>query len=408
MELTFYPDTKSWIECFNQSDYKDEIILLKGARKFSMERLTQKLAGRQHNTVLEINLSNMAHNLNVYKELLQPNVKIMVMVKAFGYGSGAAEIAHTLVFNRIDYLAVAYIDEGIELRKHGIHIPIMVMNPDPMLASELMSLKLEPTLFSLEELKNLKRNGFKGRVHIKLDTGMNRLGFKKEQIEDLLSELSGSPEIEVGSVFSHLSSADLPEQDAFSRQQIQNFGAWSDYIIRQLGYPVLKHLLNSPGIARFPDAQFDMVRLGIGLYGDDPSSELKKKLVPVSSLITTVAQVKEVKAGESISYGRTFIAEKDMKVAVLNIGYADGFRRSLSNGKGRVAIDGMIVPVVGRICMDMCIVDVSDLEGIYAGDKAEIFGEKIGLRTLAKQLDTIPYEVLTGISQRVRRVYTEE
>ncbi len=408
VQTRFYPGTEEWLSSFSESDWNEAIVLLKGDRSFRMERITRQLQGKQHSTVLEINLNNMVHNLHVYRDMLGEQVGVMVMVKAFGYGSGAAEITQTLQANHVDYFAVAYVDEGIELRKNGIHTPVMVMNADPLMASELMQSNLEPAVYSLEQLMSLVQNGFKGSIHIKLDTGMNRLGFKEEDLESLLAILKTHNEVQVTGIFSHLSSADLFEEDGFSLEQIDTFDKWSAMLMQEIGKKVMRHLLNSPGIARFPQAQFDMVRLGIGLYGDDPSSKVQDRLLPVTELTTRVAQVKKVRAGESVSYGRTFKASGDLKVAILNIGYADGFRRSLSNGRGEVIIRGRRVPVIGRVCMDMCMADVSGIPDVSPGDRVEIFGKDITLRELAAKMDTIPYEVLTGISQRVRRLYTEE
>lgn len=294
------------------------------------------------------------------------------------------------------------------MRNNGVHIPIMVMNPDPGLVQAMLQAQLEPVIFSFDQMQKCLDAGYRGAVHLKIDTGMHRLGFAPEELPELARRLQEFPAIRVISVFSHLSSADMPEQDAATLQQIAVFRAACTELNNLLPEPFLRHLLNSPGIARFPDAQFDMVRLGIGLYGDDPSSSVQSQLLPVFVFRTTIAQVKTIQAGEAVGYGRSYIAVKPMRIAVLNVGYADGFRRSLSNGKGKVAIHGRTVPVVGRICMDMCMADITDLPEVEPGMEAEIFGHHIFLREVAAAMETIPYEVLTGISQRVRRVYLEE
>ena len=408
LDSRFFLTTEEWLATMDTRRYEHAIILLKGARAFRMERIASRLEWKLHNTVLEVNLTNMVHNLHVYQSMLQEGVRTIVMVKAFGYGSGAAEVAHTLSFQRVDYLAVAYADEGLELRNNGVHIPIMVMNPDPGLVQAMLQAQLEPVIFSFDQMQKCLDAGYRGAVHLKIDTGMHRLGFAPEELPELARRLQEFPAIRVISVFSHLSSADMPEQDAATLQQIAVFRAACTELNNLLPEPFLRHLLNSPGIARFPDAQFDMVRLGIGLYGDDPSSSVQSQLLPVFVFRTTIAQVKTIQAGEAVGYGRSYLAVKPMRIAVLNVGYADGFRRSLSNGKGKVAIHGRTVPVVGRICMDMCMADITDLPEVEPGMEAEIFGHHISLREVAAAMETIPYEVLTGISQRVRRVYLEE
>ena len=408
LDSRFFPSTEAWLESMEAERYQHAIILLKGARSFRMERITSRLEWKLHNTVLEVNLTNMVHNLQVYQSMLQEGVRTIVMVKAFGYGSGAAEVAHTLSFHRVDYLAVAYADEGLELRNNGVYIPIMVMNPDPGLVQAMLDAQLEPVVFSFDQLQKFLDAGYRGGVHIKLDTGMHRLGFDVNALPELVEQLLRNPQLEVLSVFSHLSSADMPEQDAATRQQIAIFRQACELLKERLPKPFFRHLLNSPGIARFPDAQFDMVRLGIGLYGDDPSSSVQSQLLPVFVFRTTIAQVKSIQPGEAVGYGRSYIAEHPMRIAVLNVGYADGLRRSLSNGKGSVTVAGKRAPIVGRVCMDMCMVDVSHLPEAAPGMEAEIFGHHQSLRELAAAMETIPYEVLTGISQRIRRVYLEE
>lgn len=406
----FYPDTQAFLKNFKPANWKDAIILVKGARRFRLEQVVEALELKLHNTELQVNLSNMVHNLHVYRSLLPQGVRIMAMVKAFGYGSGAAEVAGFLAYHKVDYLAVAYADEGLELRRNGIHLPIMVMNPEPSAFRQLMLHDLEPEIFSLEQLQGLLEvaGGETLKVHIKLETGMNRLGFREKEIPALIALIKSHPEIIIQSVFSHLSSADLTEEDTFTREQINQFQRLSNMIQEATGAVFLRHILNSPGIAKFPEACFDMVRLGIGLYGDDPTESVQQRLLPVSTLLTSVAMCRNIEPGESVGYGRSFIASQPMRIAILNIGYADGLRRSMGNGKGSVWINGSLAPIVGRVCMDMCMVDITTIHGVQAGTVAEIFGAHIPLRHVAAIMGTIPYEVLTGISQRVRRVYVEE
>lgn len=411
----FFISTEEAIAELKTDDISNRVVLIKGARRFTLERISNMLAQRTHGTVLKVHMHHLAHNLQVYRSMLKPNVKMMVMVKAFSYGSGTAEIANLLAFNRVDYLAVAYADEGVELRRNGVHLPIMVMNPEPETFAQLLEYTLEPEIYNFrilqlftQFLQNEKYAGAAIPVHIKIDTGMHRLGFMPNEMDELANRVLRNPFIRITSIFTHLAAADAEEHNAFSQQQITNFTAASDVLIRLIGYTPLRHILNSPGISKFPDAQMDMVRLGIGLYGDDPAKHVSEKLLFTSSLETTVTQIKNIDAGESIGYGRSFIAKKEMRIATLNIGYADGFRRSLGNGVAKVYINGSLYPVVGRVCMDMIMVDITHADNIAEGDTAEIFGEHITLQQFAKWMKTIPYEVLTGISQRVKRVYVQE
>ncbi|MBP9549873.1 MAG: alanine racemase, partial [Chitinophagales bacterium] len=334
---------------------------------------------------------------------------------AFSYGSGTAEIANLLAFNRVDYLAVAYADEGVELRRNGVHLPIMVMNPEPETFAQMLQYKLEPEIYNFRILqlfvaflKNENYNDSPISIHIKLDTGMHRLGFMPDDIPQLVKNILQQKQLHITSVFSHLAAADEMQQDAFTLQQITVFKSACDVLEKQMGYAPMRHILNSPGISKFPEAQMDMVRLGIGLYGDDPAKHVSEKLLFTSSIETTVTQIKNINAGESIGYGRSVIAEKNMRIATLNIGYADGFRRSLGNGVAKVWINNNLYSVVGRVCMDMIMVDITGAKNIAEGDVAEIFGEHISLQQFSEWMQTIPYEVLTGISQRVKRIYLQE
>lgn len=420
LNAAFFESLNQFIEKYPGLNFSDQIILIKGARRFQLERISNLLALKTHGTVLKIYLHNLIHNLNTYRSLLKSGVKTMAMVKAFSYGSGQAEIARLLAHNRVDYLAVAYADEGVELRRQGIKTPIMVMNPEPETFELMFQYHLEPEIYNFRILniflesvqlqKILPGNDQKKNyaIHLKLDTGMHRLGFEEKNIDTLLSSLKLHPEIHVASIFSHLSSADEERHNDFTNHQIDLFQNLSWKIITELNYPVLRHILNSPGISKFPNGQFDMVRLGIGLYGVDPSEALQNKLLNVSSLQTNIAQIKEIEIGESVGYGRSFIAEKNMRIATINIGYADGFSRKMGNGVGKVFINGNYAPVVGRVCMDMTMIDISGIENVKEGDAVELFGEHISISQYAEWQQTIPYEIMTGISQRVKRVYLQE
>lgn len=420
-----YRDTETFLQFRTQQDFENEVILIKGARRFRLERISKMLEAKTHGTVLRIHLHHMVHNLHVYRNHLAPGVKTMAMVKAFSYGSGQAEIARLLAHQRVDYLAVAYADEGVELRAQGIRLPIMVMNPEPETFGALITHQLEPEIYSfrilqtwMEEVKKKSGNGDSviPPIHIKLDTGMHRLGFSLDDIKQLIVYVRPPSGLRVASVFTHLSSSDDKQYDAFTRKQIQDFRTASDTIIKALGYPVLRHALNSSGISNYPDTQFDMVRLGIGLYGVDPSTALHAQLKQVSSLETTIAQIKQIGPGDSVGYSRTFIAEKPMRIATINLGYADGFPRALSNGKGKVVVipnsgkptDKHLCPVVGRVCMDMTMIDITHLPETQEGDVVEIFGAHLPITEHARMRNTIAYEVMTGISQRVKRVYESE
>lgn len=413
-EKYFYTSTADFLQNIASGHFSNESVLIKGSRKFGFEAIARRLQQKAHNTVLEINLNALIHNLNIYRSFLNNDTKIMAMVKAFSYGSGSYEIANVLQYHKVDYLAVAYADEGNLLRQNGISLPIMVMNPEESAFEGMLEHRLEPEIYSFRTLKQ-----FAGTVaayhypkppyciHIKLDTGMHRLGFMPEEVDELIETLKNYPQLQVKSIFSHLASADVPEHDEFTREQIRIFDEISYKISREFPYPVLRHILNSSGIARFPEAQFDMVRLGIGLYGIDPGSVIQDQLEPVNTLKTYISQVKKVKAGQTVGYSRKGRATEEKRIATLGIGYADGFPRALGNGIGKILVNGKEAPVIGNVCMDMCMVDITGIDA-EEGDEVIIFGKEHPLETLATSLDTIPYEVLTNISQRVKRVYIRE
>jgi alanine racemase len=414
IEKVFFSSTAEFLSKFALSSFTNETILLKGARIFEFEQISELLQQKTHETVLEINLNALVHNLNYYRSLLKPGVKMMVMVKAFSYGSGSFEIANLLQFHHADYLTVAYADEGIELRKAGINLPIMVMNPDQESFDSMFKNNLEPEIYSFRTLKLLdeslaKLSGNKQgtSIHIKVDTGMHRLGFDPSEIDELISYLKERPLIRVGSVFSHLAGSDSPEYDDFTMYQVNLFREVSDKICHAFDYPVLRHIDNTAGISRFPDAQFDMVRLGIGLYGISPYLSEQQNLLTVSTLKSSISQIKHVPVNDTVGYNRSWKAEKEMTIGIIPIGYADGLSRSLSNGKGHLMVNGRVVPIIGNVCMDMCMIDITGIP-CGEGDEVIIFGKDMPLPRLAEEMGTIPYEILTGISRRVKRVYFEE
>lgn len=412
LELSFYDSVEDFKKNFHHFYWRDETILLKGARVYGLEQIDALLEQKVHQTMLEINLSSLVYNLQQFQQLLQPTTRVMAMVKAFSYGSGGYEIANVLQFHKIDYLAVAYADEGVELRKEGIALPIMVMNTDASTFDLLLKYKLEPELYSPGLLHALadfvkNRNIHHFPVHIELETGMNRLGFSEEQIPPLLETLQ-TDIFKVHSVFTHLVSSEDPEHDEFTLQQAAIFHKLCNRINNVIQYPYLRHIANTSGITRHSSMQLDMVRLGIGLYGIGDNHSVSMPLREVSTLKSTVAQIKQVKAGHSVSYGRKGIVDRDSMIATVRIGYADGYPRSLSNGIGKMLINGQLAPIVGMICMDMTMIDITDLTGIQEGDEVVVFGNGLSVKQLAHWAQTIPYEILTGVSQRVKRVYFEE
>jgi alanine racemase len=405
----FFKTTEDFISEFNESKIQQEVILVKGARTFQFEKIVNKLQRKVHGTVMEIDLGAVVHNLNFFKSKLRPSTKIMVMVKAFAYGSGSIEIANILQFHKVDYLGVAYADEGVELRKNNISLPIMVMNPSEDSFNTLVAHGLEPEIYSFKIFNAYLRflNGRSGTIHLKLDTGMHRLGFEQRDLTQLKELLTNTKNINVASIFSHLAGADEALHDNFSKSQSEQFEQMSAEISSALGYRPLYHLLNSPGILRLPELQFDMVRLGIGLYGVDPTEEKFDALKPVATLKTFISQIKSISAGETIGYGRKGMSEKDMKIATIAIGYADGFSRAFSKGVGKVSINGKIASVVGNVCMDMTMVDITELNA-EEGDEVIIFGKDLSIHDVARSAQTIPYEILTNTSERVKRVFVAE
>lgn len=409
-QTTFFPSTLAFKEQFYSLHFINETILLKGARIFEFEQIGHLLEQQVHQTVLEINLNAVTHNLKQYQQQLSPGVKIMAMVKAFSYGSGSFEIANLLQFHKVDYLAVAYADEGVELRKAGITLPIMVMNAEETTFDILVQHNLEPELYSFNILnafeKYLHQSGINNfPVHIKLDTGMHRLGFEAADIKNLCTQLQGNSIFKIQSVFTHLAASDSLEHDEFTRHQATEYKKAAALLQAAIAYPFLQHMANTSAIHRHKDLQLDMVRLGIGLYGVD--ANMQQQLKNVTTLKTTISQIKKVKAGESVGYSRKGIAVKDSVIATVRIGYADGYPRILSNGVGKMYINGHLVPIIGNVCMDMTMLDITGVE-VKEGDEVIVFGENLPVSDMAKWSQTIAYEILTGISQRVKRVYFED
>lgn len=413
IQTEFYPTTEDFVSRFRFSDFRDEAILVKGARVFHFEQIIQLLEQKVHQTELEIDLNVVAHNLRQYQQLLQSATKMMVMVKAFAYGSGGAEIANTLQYHKVDYLGVAYADEGVELRKAGITLPMMVMNAEKETFEALVSNQLEPVIFSFTILKELdiflQKEGIKNYpVHLEIETGMNRLGFPVAEITNLCNAIRATSSFRVQTVFSHLAASEDANQDEFTKRQFDLFMQACEVLQKSLGYNFLRHISNSAAIIRHPQMQLDMVRLGIGLYGVDGAGSDKLELQPAATLKSTIAQIRQLKAGETVGYNRKGILNKDSIIATVRIGYADGFSRRLGNGTGKVWVKGQLAPVVGSVCMDMIMIDVTDINGVKQGDDVVIFGKQLPIQDLAAWAETIPYEIMTGISQRVKRVYYEE
>lgn len=406
----FFETTDEFVNNFIPGDFRNEIILLKGARIYEFEKIAHLLEEQIHQTVLEVSLDAIAHNLNEFRRYINPETRIMAMVKAFAYGTGPSEISGLLEYQRVSYLAVAYADEGIELRNAGVSLPIMVVNPDPASLDLMIKYSLEPEIFSFESFDRFisaaSRHGLVNYpVHIKIDSGMHRLGFMADDIPVLAEKIKSTGHVRIISVFSHLAASEDPRFDNFTHQQAGIFTNAAAKISEATGYPVLRHLLNSAGIVRFPQYQFEMVRPGIGMYGSGYREGLS--LRTTGRFKTHVSQVKEVRAGDTVGYGCAYVAESDRKIAIVPVGYADGFRRKLGNNTGSLFIKGKRAPVIGNVSMDMCMIDVTGIEA-EAGDEAEIFGDNITIDELACLCETIPYEILTSIPRRVKRVFVRE
>ncbi len=404
-----YPSTIDFLTDFENLDFSNETILVKGARSFEFEEIIAVLEEKKHETVFEINLNALSYNLNFFRSKLQPNVKIMVMVKAFGYGNGGLEIAKLLEHHKVDYLGVAFADEGISLKNGGIRLPIMVLNPESTSYSSIIQHQLEPEIYNLKGLHNFIKIAEQKKlknfpIHIKVDTGMHRLGFERNDIDELIQTLKGNTSVQVKSILSHMATSDDAKHYDFALKQINLFDELSSKIMTELQIHPIRHILNTSGISNFPEAQFNMVRLGIGIYGVSNDTEEQKYLENVGTLKSIISQIRTIPAGDSVGYGRRFMAEKETKIATIPIGYADGISRAWGNGVGYVTIKNQKAQIVGSVCMDMLMVDVSNIP-CNEGDDVIIFGESPTVSEMANHLNTIPYEVLTSISQRVKRVF---
>jgi alanine racemase len=409
---TFYPTTEEAIRHFRSSQFQNELVLIKGARRFGFERIARQFEQKVHQTVLQINLNAMVHNLKEHQRLLQRGTRLMAMVKAFSYGSGGAEIASVLQANSVDYLGVAYTDEGVELRREGISLPIMVINADASSFDALVDYNLQPVIYSEDLLQRfgqyIAAQGLsQWPVHLEVETGMNRLGFSIASIETAAQKIAAEGLLKVESVFSHLAASEDEAQDAFTLQQAALLEVAVAALKKYLPYSFLRHIANSAAIYRHPQLQLDMVRLGIGLYGVDAANS-PLELQPVATLRSTIAQLKTLQAGETVSYNRRGVISQPTTIATVRIGYADGYARRLGNGVGKMRVRGHLAPVVGTVCMDMTMIDVTGIAGVQEGDEVIVFGPGLPVQQIAAWAGTIPYEVMTSISQRVKRVYFQE
>ena len=411
-EKEFYETTNDFFTSFDISKFENEVILVKGARQFNFERISNYLGLKTHETVLEVSLPDLISNLNLYKTLIKPNTKIMAMVKAFSYGIGDIDIANALQYHGVNYLAVAYVDEAISLRNKNITMPIMVMNPDELGMVPILKYNLQPEIYNFRVL-NLLLQALEQHaqvkpvsIHLKIDTGMHRLGFEKKDLSDLVKILKNNHQIKVESLFTHLAAADDPNEDEFTHYQANTFSECYDFISSALGYLPVKHIANSAALSRFPQYHYDMVRLGIGLYGINPFLK-NNKIAHVVTLKTIVSQIKRINPHDTVGYNRKWKACKKSTVATIPIGYADGFPCAAGNGKVKVLINGKLAPIIGNVCMDMCMVDVTGID-VKEGDTVIVLGKELPLSLFAQSVGMIEYEILTGISQRVKRVFVSE
>jgi len=406
-------NTQELIDSKHLTEIENQIILLKGARKFEIEKVKDLLELRKHDTVLEINLNALLHNINYHKSLLKPATKMMAMVKANAYGLGSYEISEFLQHHHIDYLGVAFVDEGVELRKKGITVPIVVMNPEQHSYDTVIQYNLEPEIYSFRVLElfyeAIQKSGYDKNypIHIKLETGMHRLGFKDFEL-DQLSQALNKTSLKVQSIFSHLSSSDMPTEKEFTLRQLETFEKNSNYLIEKLDYTPIRHILNSSGITSYTNHQYDMVRIGIGMLGESPNSEIQKQLQSVVSFKTVISQISLVENGESVGYSRRFKPNQATKIATIPVGYADGIPRLIGNQIGNVGVNKTLAPIVGSICMDMMMINVDHIPNVKEGDTVTVFNAKPSLKEFAEYCKTITYEVLTSISPRVKRIYVKD
>lgn len=412
-DYSSYATTEDFLADWDERNFRDCLILLKGSPEYDFNRVLEVMESRTHETTLEVNLDAMVRNFNYFRSHLPEGTGMVAMVKASGYGAGSYEIAKTLQDAGAAYLAVAVLDEGVELRRQGITMPIMVMNPRVANYKMMFDNRLEPEIYTFSMLRDVmeaaRRNGISAYpIHIKLDTGMHRMGFVEEELPALMDILTVADEVKVASVFSHLATADCPDMDDYTLGQLRLFERMSGYMLEKIGYGFRRHVLNSAGILRFPQYHYDMARLGIGLYGVNTLPlEMEKPLDVVSSLRTVIISVRDRKVGETIGYGRKGVLTRDSRIATIPIGYADGMNRHFGNGRIKVLVNGAEAPTIGNICMDACMIDVTGID-CHEGDTVEVFGEKMPVARLSEALDTIPYEILTSVSPRVKRVYFRE
>ncbi|MDI9309276.1 MAG: bifunctional UDP-N-acetylmuramoyl-tripeptide:D-alanyl-D-alanine ligase/alanine racemase [Limnohabitans sp.] len=409
LNATSYDSTDEFITSFESIDFSNETILIKGSRQFEFEKIVSFLEEKTHETVLEINLNAISHNLNYFRSKLQSKTKLMAMVKAFGYGSGSFEIAKLLSHHKVDYLGVAFADEGIELKKAGIETPIMVMNPEMTSFDAIIQYNLEPEIYSFRGLKAFLKIAdakklVKYPIHIKLNTGMNRLGFDTAMLPELVEILKSTKRLEIKSILSHLASSDITEHRDFTLKQIADFERDSSFLMKELNISTIRHICNTSGISNYPEAQFDMVRLGIGLYGVANEAHEQMYLENVGTLKSVISQIRVIQAGESVGYVRRFVADKPTKVATIPIGYADGISRKWGRGVGYLLVNGQKAPIIGSICMDMLMIDVTNINCVE-GSEVIVFGKDLTVSIIAEAIETIPYEILTGISARVSRIF---
>ena len=412
MITDFYATTEEFLESDEIGRFQNELILLKGARSFQFERISDQMQLRRHETILEVDLDAIVHNLNQYRSHLNPDTKLTCMVKAFGYGTGSYELAKTLQDQNVDYLAVAVADEGAELRRQGIRIPIMVMNPEMTAFRTIIDNRLEPEIYSFRLLdafiKETRRMGVTCYpVHIKIDSGMHRLGFQPDEIDELLECLTHQTAVTVRSVFSHFATADDPMQREFVHEQKRRFDYCADKIRKAFPHKILRHICNSAGIEVFPEYQMEMCRLGIGLYGFE-AAPVNMSLMTVASLKSTILQIKDILATETVGYMRNGKLHRNTRIAMIPIGYADGYDRRLGNGNFCMMVNGHRCPTLGNVCMDVTFLDITDCPDVKEGDSVEIFGAQLPLQEMAQKLGTITYEVLSTVSVRVKRVYYKE
>jgi Alr-MurF fusion protein len=404
----FFESTAQFLRDLPQILFQNELVLLKGSRIFAFESIVKQLQQKAHRTVLEINLDALAHNLNFYRSLLKPSTKIMVMVKSFAYGSGSLEVAQLLQFHRVDYLTVAYTDEGVLLRENGIYLPIMVMNPAEDTFDLLVQHRLEPVIYSEKIFQSLllylENKSVELKIHIEIETGMHRLGVSLSDLKEILTILKKSKKITLTSLFSHLAGADDAQFENYTLNQYQILLKAVELVEQNLNHKPLVHLLNSAGIVRYPQFQLDMVRLGVGLYGVEANGMYQNALETVGTLKTTISQIKYLESGETVGYSRKGKTDKKTKIGIIAIGYGDGYNRLYSNGVGKVWVNGKLAPVIGNVCMDMCMLNLTEIEA-EEGDEVIIFGKEISILDLAKSIQTIPYEILTNVSERVKRVF---